>query len=333
MRKVILLLLTSAICLLALTTLVQADNSAQDDSRAEMLREHYDFNDDGVIDADELLYALIHYLSYYISEDDLHIVLKAHLGLSERSLEPQPTHTPYPTYTARPTYTPYPTAIPLPTPTPYPTYTPYPSPTPTLVPTKPIPTATPAPLRPVQCRHRTVAEVGPGWGQSRNWGLGRFVVTEVSRHLEVTVTNPATWVVRFPVRGEPGVVTDDHVWRYSLTIVEEGRSKQAAFANAVRLEIARNGEWSVRKGGRVVQSGYLDEVNVPIYTEEGETNVLTFYTKTPEMPYRFLVNGVALPIDFSTLLPFEYERYNEGRLYSVDSEDIVDFIACAENAW
>ena len=101
----------------------------------------------------------------------------------------------------------------------------------------------------------------------------------------------------------------------------------------IRLEVTMSGEWQVKKGKAIVQSGYLDDDGVEINTGLGATNTLTFYTLTPTTPYRFLVNGVIVPVDFSDILPTTYDRYNPHRQYYFMSMANVFMNACMENAW
>ena len=227
-----------------------------------------------------------------------------------------------------------PTPTPVPTPTPKSTPTPVPTPVPTSTIT-PVPTPTPiSGLLP--CAARTAGTVDPA--------RDHIVIEQVSKNVEVTFVNPP-----------------DSRWRYGLKVTwgwgwfGGGRTDDLAMF----LEVTSDGEWILRENDhiarpRVKDSGRIDDGALNPMT--GDRNQITFYTMTPDDPYRLFVNGVEVPVDFSQLKDlaiFKEEegsysvevferilernhtsRYNVDRRYDLIADQRTDYEGlCARNSW
>ena len=189
----------------------------------------------------------------------------------------------------------------------------------TPVSTPDVPTSTPTPeptpsptLGELECRSRSSGVLGEGGYAHGIWG--KQVVSQASRHLEVTFTNPTS-----------------ETWRYGLTLAEFFYRYRNGDPPLWRIDARDDGTWEMNTlrsfGGlgypdRLVDSGYFEDHGIPFNTGAGEKNRFTFYTQTELSPHRLFINGVEVPIPFADTLPQEaYEKYRYGRTYYIHAYD------------
>ena len=285
----------------------------------ESLPQRYDTNLSGMTESNEAYQAIQdHYAGVLTQEETLDLLLRfwGDIPVVGPTALPAPPRTPTPT--------PWPTATPTPAPTPTPGPTATPTPTPTAT---PMPAPTPLPVL-AGCRSRKSGWVygNPYSGALIGSGV-QAIVKQVSRHIDVTVLNPpldhnGEWFIGFQLREVQG---------YTF-----------------RVEFTNEGEWRFSRIGSVsyssfnrilLDTGYLDDHEIPFNTGPGEYNQLTLKKNTSS--YSFYVNGARVPIRLPGLIPSDMAareqfsaRYNRSRYYNIVGSDRIYYEnLCTVDSW